>query len=168
MYYYYYNYMIISKKKKNEPTIEEIYRSMSDHEHILKLNDTYIGGIEEDDIKMWVYDEINDKMVFKTIKYIPGLYKIFDEILVNARDQKVIDNTCNEIRVSISSETGIIIIWNNGEKGIPIEWHKIDECYVPELIFGRIRTSSHYDQTKKITGGKNGINFGSSEYKSTC
>lgn len=28
-------------------------------------------------------------MVFKNITYAPGLYKIFDEILVNAADNKV-------------------------------------------------------------------------------
>ena len=89
--------------KKGEPTIEEKYKSMTDHEHILKLPDTYIGGIEEDDIKMWVYDVLTNKMVNKNIKYVPGLFKIFDEILVNSRDQTVRDKTCTEIKVSINN-----------------------------------------------------------------
>src|SRR3972149_2038013 len=96
------------KVKSNEPTIEEKYKSMTDHEHILKLPDTYIGGIEEDDIKMWVYDEDANRMVHRTIKYIPGLFKIFDEILVNARDQTVRDTTCNQIKVSIDEDNGVI------------------------------------------------------------
>lgn len=146
-------------KSKNDikPTIEETYKSMSDHEHILKLPDTYIGGIEEDDIKMWVYDQEKDRMVYRSIKYVPGLYKIFDEILVNARDQSVRDKSCTEVRVTIIPETGTIIVWNNGDEGIPVVIHKEEKCYVPEMIFGKIRTSSNYEQKGKIVGGKNGI-----------
>ena len=30
---------------------------------------------------MWVYDDIQESMVQREITYVPGLYKIFDEIL---------------------------------------------------------------------------------------
>jgi len=148
----------INSKLKNELTIEEKYKSMTDHEHILKLPDTYIGGIEEDDIKMWVFDDETNHLVFKSIKYIPGLFKIFDEILVNARDQTVRDPTCNEIRVTINKETGHISVWNNGDNGIEVVVHKEEGCYVPEMIFGKIRTSANYEMKGKIVGGRNGPN----------
>jgi DNA topoisomerase-2 len=38
---------------------------------------------------MWVIDDKSEnepKMVQKTITFVPGLYKIFDEIIVNAAD----------------------------------------------------------------------------------
>lgn len=148
----------MSKNDKTELEIEDIYKSLTDQEHILKLPDTWIGGIQEDDIKMWVFDDEKKRMVYKSIKYIPGLYKIFDEIIVNARDQVTKDPTCTDIKVSITKDNGgTITVWNNGDDGIPVVFHKIEKCYVPEMIFGKLRTSSHYDQTKKITGGKNGI-----------
>ncbi len=151
-----------TKNVKNvKPTVEEIYTSMTDHEHILKRPGMWIGGIQEDDVKKWVFDEEQNRIVFKTIKYIPGLYKIVDEILVNARDQRVKDPTCDEIRVVIDEETGTIFVWNNGDDGIPIEWHKVENCYVPEFIFGKLRSSSHYGEedkdVKKVVGGQNGI-----------
>lgn len=136
-------------------TIEEKYKKYTDHQHILELPDTYIGGIQEDNINQWILQD--NKVVLKNIKYVPGLYKIFDEILVNARDHSVNDKTCNEIRVSINQEEGSITVWNNGEDGIPIAMHKDENCYVPEMIFSHIRTSSHYGEEKKTTGGKNGI-----------
>ena len=38
---------------------------------------------------MWVFDRAKKAMAYKTINYVPGLYKIFDEILVNAADNFV-------------------------------------------------------------------------------
>jgi len=146
----------VNSKSKNELTIEEKYKSMTDHEHILKLPDTYIGGIEEDDIKMWVFNEETKHLVFRVIKYIPGLFKIFDEILVNARDQTVRDPSCNEIWVMINKETGFITVWNNGDNGIEVVIHKEAGCYVPEFIFGTIRSSGNYGDEARIVGGKNG------------
>ena len=96
-------------------------------------------------------------IVSKTIKYVPGLYKIFDEILVNARDQSVKDRTCRKIKIDIDQQTGRITCWNNGENGMPVEFHNVDKCYVPELLFFKIRTSENYEEKDKVVGGKNGI-----------
>jgi len=68
-------------------TIEEIYKKKSQLEHILLRPDTYIGSVEEEKKEMWIYD--NEKIVKKEISLVPGLYKIVDEILVNAADNKV-------------------------------------------------------------------------------
>ena len=38
---------------------------------------------------MWVWDSENKRMVHREIKYVPGFFKIIDEILVNAADNKV-------------------------------------------------------------------------------
>ena len=47
----------------------------------------------------WVHD--GTKMVLQNISYVPGLYKIFDEILVNAADNKVRDATMDTIKIDI-------------------------------------------------------------------
>jgi DNA topoisomerase-2 len=104
----------------------------------------------------WVYDAASNKLVQKTVAFTPGLYKIFDEILVNATDNKVRDPTMKELRVDIDKEKGTISVMNGG-KGIPVEMHKEEGVYVPELIFGHLLTSSNYnDNEKKVTGGRNG------------
>ena len=38
---------------------------------------------------MWVLDSDSEKFVLKNVQFVPGFYKIFDEILVNAADNKV-------------------------------------------------------------------------------
>ena len=147
-------------KKK---TVEEIFQKKTQYEHIIDVPDTYIGSIENTEVETWVYDEVNDKIIFKNIKYVPGLYKIFDEVLVNAIDQHVrtekddsIKNKVTEIKVNIDKENNFISVLNNGN-GVPIVKHQEHNIYVPELIFGQLLTSSNYDKDeKKITGGKNG------------
>lgn len=95
-------------------------------------------------------------MAFREISYVPGFYKIFDEILVNAADNKVRDATMDTIKVTIDKAEGTVTVWNNG-RGIPIEIHEKEQIYIPELIFGNLLTSSNYDDAEdKITGGRNG------------
>jgi DNA topoisomerase II len=90
----------------------------------------------------------------KRIKYVPGLYKIFDEILVNAADNYQRDRKMSKIEVRISREE--VSVMNDG-KGIPVQIHKNHKIYVPELIFGNLLTSSNYeDKEKKVVGGRNG------------
>jgi DNA topoisomerase-2 len=73
---------------------------------------------------MWVYSSENDAMEYREISFVPGLYKIFDEILVNAADNKQNDKNMDEIRVTIDRGSGEISVWNNG-RGIPIEIHSV-------------------------------------------
>lgn len=137
-------------------TIEEIYQKKTQLEHILLRPDTYIGSIEAEEQEMYIFDTEEDRIKKKKIKYVPGLYKIVDEILVNAADNKIRDPSMNTIKVVINREENFISIQNNG-RGIPVTEHKTEGVYVPELIFGHLLTSSNYDDNeKKVTGGRNG------------
>ncbi|VDN60181.1 unnamed protein product [Dracunculus medinensis] len=144
-------------KSTKRLSIEEIYQKKSQLEHILLRPDTYIGSIEfTDKSLMWAYDEEEERIVQRELSYVPGLYKIFDEILVNAADNKQRDPKMNLIKIAINKEKNEITIFNNG-KGIPVVLHKVEQMYVPELIFGTLLTSSNYnDSDRKVTGGRNG------------
>jgi len=100
------------------------YQMLTQVEHILKRPDTYIGSVERTEQEMWVYNSEAEMMENRKVNYVPGLYKIFDEILVNAADNKQNDPNMNEIRVTVDRESGEISVWNNG-KGIPIEIHSV-------------------------------------------
>ena len=103
-----------------------------------------------------------EQMVKKNINITLGLYKIFDEVLVNAVDHWVrcLNNKgklkVTIMKITIKPKTGEIIVYNNGE-GIDVVKHPTEKVYVPEMIFGHLLTSTNYDKNeKKITGGKNG------------
>ncbi|XP_078489042.1 transcription factor [Ciona intestinalis] len=140
---------------KKRLSVERIYQKKTQLEHILLRPDTYIGSVEPVTQAMWVYDE-GEGMVNREITFVPGLYKIFDEILVNAADNKQRDSKMSTIKITINPEKNLISVWNDG-KGIPVVEHKGEKMYVPEMIFGHLLTSSNYDDDdKKVTGGRNG------------
>lgn len=145
------------------------YQQKSDKQHILDNPDTYIGSVEEIDSDLWILSPNEDKIIEKNIKYIPGLFKLFDEGIVNCRDhvvrmQQAILNAQENIlpvtNIDISiQDDGTIIMINDGN-GIDVAEHPEHKIWIPELIFGHLRTSTNYDKTeKKIVGGKNGFGF---------
>ncbi|KAF9242373.1 DNA topoisomerase [Melanogaster broomeanus] len=142
-----------NRKKK---TASETYTKLTQLEHILKRPDSYIGSVETITQSMWTYDSETKRMVLRDVKYVPGFFKIVDEILVNAADNKINDVNMDTLKVNIDVEEGTISVYNNG-RGIPIEMHSKEKIYIPELIFGHLLSSSNYDDDeKKLTGGRNG------------
>ena len=140
-------------------SIEKTYQKKTILEHILLRPDTYIGSCDFQSQQMWVINDSVEpvKMKQKQISFVPGLYKIFDEIIVNAADNIQRDKKgVTMIKVNIDAAKGSIKVWNNG-KGVPVVMHKTEKVYVPELIFAHVLTSSNYDDSmKKVTGGRNG------------
>lgn len=144
-----------ANKNSNENQSSK-YQRLSQLEHILKRPDTYIGSTELTEMEMWCFDEEKELMEFRKVNIVPGLYKIFDEILVNAADNKIRDKSMKVLNVKIDPINNLIEIMNDG-KGIPVQIHDKEKIYIPELIFGNLLTSSNYDDNdKKITGGRNG------------
>ena len=150
----------------SKESLAKQYQRKTDKQHILDNPDTYIGSIENVDANMWIYNESTKKIELKSIEYIPGLYKLFDEGIVNCRDhvirmiqsplldKKFVTNI--EIQVL---EDGKIVMENDGN-GIDIAKHPEYDLWIPEMIFGHLRTSTNYNKDeKKIVGGKNGFGF---------
>jgi DNA topoisomerase II len=143
------------------------YQQKTDKQHILDNPDTYIGSVEEIDSEQWIIE--GNKIIEKNIKYIPGLFKLFDEGIVNCRDhvvrmlQAIANGQQNvlpvtNIEVTIEAD-GTITMLNDGN-GIDVAEHPEHKVWIPEMIFGHLRTSTNYDKTeKKIVGGKNGFGF---------
>ena len=138
-------------------SVEEEYKKYTQLEHVLKRPDTYIGSVEDATDPQWVFDEKTKRMKQMVLTYPPGLYKTFDELIVNAADQTQRDDTLDSIKISFNKDEKSITVENNGV-GIPVSIHKEHGVHVPELIFGNLLTSSNYnDAEKRTTGGKNGF-----------
>ena len=160
--------------------LSQKYQKKTDKQHVLDNPDTYTGTMDMTDYDTYVYNDTTNTIEAKHISIIPGLYKLFDEGVVNCRDhcvrmqqsiglykeaatQASADTDkkpmpVTYIDISIS-EDGTITMTNDGN-GIDIAKHPEEDIWIPEMIFGHLRTSTNYDKTqKKITGGKNGFGF---------
>src|ERR1700747_2628250 len=154
----------MSKKTKGGDTddiaVEKLYGTRTQHESILKSSDMYIGSTNVRNEPHWIYNENGKdneaKIIKQNIDFIPGFLKIYDEIVINARDAKVNDETVKNIKITIDKKTGKISCLNDG-KGIRIEMYKDKNIYLPTLIFGTLLSSGNYDKKGKTTGGKHGL-----------
>ncbi|KAI6716591.1 hypothetical protein JHW43_000850 [Diplocarpon mali] len=143
-------------KPKGKKDATDQYQRLTQLEHIIKRPDTYIGSVEQTTETMWVFNSESQSMEQRKVTFVPGLYKIFDEILVNAADNKQRDPSMKSIKVVVDREKGEISVENDGA-GIPIQIHKKEQIYIPEMIFGHLLTGSNYDDDEeKTTGGRNG------------
>ena len=154
---------------KNKQSDLNKYQKKTDKQHILDNPDTYIGSVELIESDEFIHHSTNNSIIKKSIKYNPGLYKLFDEGIVNCRDhvirmqQAINDGIKKSLPVTYIdigiSDDGIITMINDGN-GIDVAEHPEYKIWIPELIFGHLRTSTNYDKTeKKIVGGKNGFGF---------
>jgi DNA topoisomerase-2 len=149
--------------------LSQKYQKKTAIQHVLEAPETYVGSIENVESPQHILNETGNRIIEKTIEYIPGLFKLFDEGIVNCRDhvvrmqQAIATGQANCIPVSnievTVSEDGTITMLNDGN-GIDVAEHPEHKTWIPQMIFGELRTSTNYDkEEKKIVGGKNGFGF---------
>ena len=155
-----------------DKALGQMYQKKTDKQHVLDNPDTYTGSMEMTEYDTYIFDEETKAIIAKQITIIPGLYKLFDEGVVNCRDHCVrmaqiiasglaaagpsatVPVSC--IDISISAD-GTITMLNDGN-GIDVAKHPEEDTWIPEMIFAHLRTSTNYDkEQKKTTGGKNGF-----------
>lgn len=138
--------------------IEEKYQELSEIQHILTRPGMWVGSIKTEEKDAFIYNSKIAKFEMKIVNYVPAMLKVVDEVISNSCDEfRRKDNMgLTELYVKINKETGEIIVRDNG--GIPIVKHKEAGIYVPEFIFGRLRTSSNYDDSEdRNVIGTNGV-----------
>jgi len=156
------------------------YKKATDKEHVLMRPDTYVGATQPTEMELYVADdpaafgaaatkETPVRIVKRSVTVSQALLKLFDEILVNARDHitrcraEKSANKVTKIDVTIDPVNGVFTIRNNGE-GIDVALHPDYQIWIPELIFANLRTSTTYEDADgnkngqpNTIGGKNGF-----------
>lgn len=138
--------------------IEEKYQELSEIQHILNRPGMWVGSTKSEEKESFIYNTKTGKFEMRITNYIPAMLKVVDEVISNSCDEfRRKDNMgLTELRVVMNKDNGEIIVRDNG--GIPIVKHKEAGVYVPEFIFGRLRTSSNYDDTEdRNVIGTNGV-----------
>jgi len=144
--------------------IEERYEVLDDISHILLRPGTYVGSNKPHKVEKYLVVDKEDEeteethrcIIEREVSYIPSFIKIFDEVITNSVDEHKRNKKLNRIKVNIDRRKNVISIEDNG--GIPVQIHKVHNQYVPEVIFGNLRSGSNYDDTDERTvAGLNGL-----------
>lgn len=134
------------------------YVELTDREHVLLRPTNYMTETKRFERETWVYDDDLKKIVKKTITYPPAITHLFGEILSNAGDN--IDRSKREnfphgkIEVEMDMHT---ISVKNGGRPIAVTINEKTGVYNPEMIFGRMKTSSAYTNSEYESAGMNGL-----------
>jgi DNA topoisomerase-2 len=129
--------------------------------HVYKRPEMWMGAnadifIEEE---TWLYNTEEQKIYKKMIRYVPGVERIFIEIAANAADNGNMSRrkggSVGELEITMNNSH--ISIKNIGGFPMPVETHPGEpDKYVPEVSFGRLLTSRHYEQERNESG-TNGV-----------
>ena len=146
-----------NKEIKSNKSIENKYQSMSELDHILQRSGMYIGSVKNETKQMFLYSADEAKMQLADVEYSPALLKLLDEIISNSCDEYRRKDNMGLTELSVTLDKyGTVTVRDNG--GIPVVKHKEAGIYIPEFIFGQLRTSSNYDDTEdRDVIGTNGI-----------
>lgn len=127
-------------------------KKLSDREHILLRPNMYIGGIDETETKDFIIN--GDAIKYESIRVVPGLLKIINEIIDNSVDAAIRTNFKfgNEISVKID-DTSVCV----KDNGTGISSKKTGDEYPCELAWGHARAGSNFDDDERVTIGTNGI-----------
>lgn len=138
-------------------TIEQKYKELSEQEHVLLRPGMYVGSVKPELSTQFVFDYKEQMMVQKEVEYVPAILKLIDEIISNSTDEYRRPDNIGLTQISVTvMKDNTIVIEDNG--GIPVVKHKEAGIMVPQLIFGRMRTSSNYNDDEDRSGlGTNGV-----------
>lgn len=130
-----------------------------DREHAYNVQNMHVGSDKKRKRMEYIYDQTG---IHETKIWTPeAVYKIFDEAIANAGDNKSRSAQYgikfDQVVVTVDKEKVTI---RNGGVPMPIAKNDKTDLYIPEMMCSQFRTSSNYG--KKRTGaGRNG--FGTKE-----
>lgn len=131
------------------------YQKLSEIEHVLARGGMYVGSTANTDTEGFIYNHAKKRMEWKSYTYNPALIKLFDEIISNSVDEHKRGGSVTKIEVDVCRLTGSISVADDG--GIPVAKHPDHGMYIPEMIFGEMRTGSNFGDDDRTTAGLNGI-----------
>ena len=142
-------------KSISESEISKRYRYLDEIDHVLQKSGMWIGNKSLISETFFVVED--NKIVEKELQYIPGLLKIIDEIISNSVDEyrRSTNLGLTEITVQMIGNNKIVVSDNGG---IPVVIHPETNTWLPQFLFGNLRTSSNYNEDEDRMGvGTNGV-----------
>lgn len=131
------------------------FQVLNEAEHVLQRSGMYVGSTSLEEVSGYFDGE------YKTLKIVPALIKIINEIIDNSVDEYVRTNGKHANRIEVAIENDLlrgsfVRVHDNG-RGIPVE-KLADGEYRPLLAWTRARAGSNFsDDANRVTMGMNGV-----------
>jgi len=116
----------------------------------------YLGSSTLTESKEYIL--VNDKFKQVNISYVPGLVKIFNELIDNSIDEYVRTKGAYATKLDIKIDSTSFSVKDNG-RGIPVKEVETPDgvLYQPELAWTHARAGSNFEDENSSTIGTNGV-----------
>ena len=129
------------------------YKKLTEVEHCLSRPSRYIGSINKETKDTWCIQDNKIKKV--KVQIVPAFHKLFDEIISNSADHARTPEGAHLTTIDVTVKNGVISVLDNG--GIPVVIHPEYNQYIPDMIFGELRSGSNFDDDEdSMSTGQNG------------
>jgi hypothetical protein len=151
------------------------YERKDPREHVLLRPGMYVGATTPQPVPpgTWIPEASGGATLAPAPPgsvWVPALVKVFDEVLVNAMDNRTRDGGMTRLSVELhfpapgagvgSSATAPVVVVTNNGRGLPVALHPTEGVWVPELVMGHLLTGSNFgqggDSAAAATGGRHG------------
>lgn len=144
---------------------------LTEKEHILQRSGMYLGSSTLTTSANYIIAEafkeneegteeisIGDRFVLTDVAYVPGLVKIFNELIDNSVDEYVRTNGKFATKIDVAVDEYTFSVKDNG-RGIPVKKVKTPDgdFYQPELAWTHARAGSNFKDEDSATIGTNGV-----------
>ena len=134
--------------------IKNEIKILSDREHIIKRSGMYIGSSAFEAHDRFLFGK------FQSVKYVPGIIKLIDEIIDNSVDEAIRTNFKHANKISVDVKGNKIIVTDNG-RGLPqapVVTPEGETIPGPVAAWTRPRAGGNFgDDAERKTGGMNGV-----------
>lgn len=137
----------------NKKDVADKYKKLTEVQHVLARPGRYIGSINKEKSLKWMLKD--NIIITKEVNVVPAFHKLFDEIISNSADHARTKEGANLNRIDVTVDSKIISVLDNG--GIPVIKHPEYDQYIPDMIFGELRSGSNFDDDEdSLSTGQNG------------
>lgn len=151
------NYVKISSHMNDRDQKIKEFKALDDISHVLTVPARYIGSVNSAEIETYVLED--NRFVFKTISYTPGLLKCIEEILDNSVDAYLNSSDRSPITVKVNMTKTSVEVIDTG-CGIPVTKYKdetgklpeLNGKWLPELAWGRLKAGGSFKEHRVGAG----------------
>lgn len=139
-----------SSEKKNGKTRE--FLVLDDREHVLARSGMYIGGTKLAEREQWAASLETGKFEFRKFQAVPGLLKIFSEIVDNSVDAAIDSDFKLGSHVSVEVDEKKAVVEDDGP-GIPVRAFSLEDARtLPEIAWTTLRSGTSFGEDREKIG----------------